>query len=107
MPECRAEFRARIIEKWIEVAKELRSLKNFSALKAVLSSLQSEPVFRIKSAWACVSKGSNLLFRDLTTMFENEDTSSDEKSRDLIESVSCFSIFTGDYCRGNRKECLC
>ncbi|KAI6227163.1 hypothetical protein M3Y95_00697500 [Aphelenchoides besseyi] len=85
LPEVRAEFRARIIEKWIEIAKELRSLKNYSALKALISSLQSEPVFRIKSAWSCVSKGSNLLFRELAGMLDGDETSSDEKSKDRIE----------------------
>ena len=83
--EARPSQRARVISAWVDVAqvlfqqqqnasnkktksssesehpsipiffKELRVLKNFSSLKAIVSGLQSNPIFRLKKAWQVVN----------------------------------------------------
>ena len=50
------EERGRVIGRWVEIAQHCRLVKNFSSLLAVLSGLQSGPVFRLKKAWENVSK---------------------------------------------------
>ena len=46
--------------KWLNLDgflwQELRVLKNFSSLKAIISALQSNPIYRLKHEWAAVPK---------------------------------------------------
>ncbi|XP_061888980.1 ral guanine nucleotide dissociation stimulator-like 1 isoform X1 [Entelurus aequoreus] len=67
-PSCRA----RIIEWWITVAQECRRLTNFSSLRAILSALQSNAVYRLKKTWATVSKESFATFDHLCETFSDE-----------------------------------
>ncbi|KAK1799255.1 hypothetical protein P4O66_007495, partial [Electrophorus voltai] len=64
--------RARVIEKWIQVAQECRQLKNFSSLRAILSALQSNPVYRLRKTWTAVSRDSVSIFENLCETFPDE-----------------------------------
>ncbi|KAF2352765.1 Ras guanine-nucleotide exchange factors catalytic domain [Trinorchestia longiramus] len=70
--ELKATDRAKLLVKWIDVAQELRILKNFSSLKAIISGLQSTPIYRLKKVWACVPKEKCEVYEELARIFSEE-----------------------------------
>ncbi|NP_001407792.1 ral guanine nucleotide dissociation stimulator isoform 7 [Mus musculus] len=78
----KAPDRARVVEHWIEVARECRALKNFSSLYAILSALQSNAIHRLKKTWEEVSRDSFRVFQKLSEIFSDENNYS--LSRELL-----------------------
>ncbi|CAL9700749.1 unnamed protein product [Knipowitschia caucasica] len=67
-----ATHRAHVIERWIAVAQACRELKNFSSLRAILSALQSNAVYRLKKTWAAISRDNMVVFEHLCETFPDE-----------------------------------
>ncbi|XP_066498139.1 ral guanine nucleotide dissociation stimulator-like 1 isoform X2 [Hoplias malabaricus] len=94
-PLSTAAQRSRVIEKWICVAQECRQLKNFSSLRAILSALQSNPIYRLRKTWATVSRESLSIFDNLCETFPDEncvltnrEILVEEGSRAAVENIS-------------------
>ncbi|XP_071666686.1 ral guanine nucleotide dissociation stimulator-like 1 [Patagioenas fasciata] len=83
--ELKTQQRAKILEKWIRIARQCRVLNNFSSLKAIVSALQSTSVYRLKKTWACVPKDAMLIFEDLCEIFSDSDNFA--MSRELLMKV--------------------
>ncbi|CAF4400830.1 unnamed protein product, partial [Adineta steineri] len=69
LKENNEHLRARIIEKWIDIAHECRQLKNFSSLTAILNGLQSGCIYRLNTAWSRVDSSQNSIFDELKSIF--------------------------------------
>nr|XP_023501282.1 ral guanine nucleotide dissociation stimulator-like isoform X2 [Equus caballus]XP_023501283.1 ral guanine nucleotide dissociation stimulator-like isoform X2 [Equus caballus] len=51
-----AQDRARVVELWIQGARECQSVRNSASLRAILSALQSHTVHQLKKTWVHVSR---------------------------------------------------
>ncbi|KRX24598.1 Ral guanine nucleotide dissociation stimulator-like 1 [Trichinella nelsoni] len=91
----KAYYRAKVICCWILVAQELRSLKNFNSLKAILSALQSEPVYRLRSAWSLVSADVLDFFQQLSRVFGEDDNSAAIRNLLVKEGTSKTAVGFG------------
>nr|XP_058143362.1 ral guanine nucleotide dissociation stimulator-like [Dasypus novemcinctus] len=74
----KATDRARVVEHWIEVARECLSLRNFSSGHAILSALERHVIGHQKRTWAEVSRDSFCLFQTLSEIFSTESDSSED-----------------------------
>ncbi|KAM5259465.1 ral guanine nucleotide dissociation stimulator isoform 7-T7 [Hipposideros larvatus] len=86
-----ARARARVVEHWIEVARECRVLKNFSSLYAILSALQSNSIHRLKKTWEEVSRDSFRIFQKLSEIFSDENNYSLSRELLIKEGTSKFA----------------
>uniref|UniRef100_A0A2K5QRC2 Ral guanine nucleotide dissociation stimulator n=1 Tax=Cebus imitator TaxID=2715852 RepID=A0A2K5QRC2_CEBIM len=87
----KAPDRARVVEHWIEVARECRVLKNFSSLYAILSALQSNSIHRLKKTWEEVSRDSFRIFQKLSEIFSDENNYSLSRELLIKEGTSKFA----------------
>ncbi|NXU55828.1 RGL1 protein, partial [Turnix velox] len=89
--EVKTQQRAKIIEKWIHIAHECRILKNFSSLRAIISALQSNSIYRLKKTWACVPKDIMLMFEELSDIFSDHDNYLTSRELLMKEGTSKFA----------------
>ncbi|CAG0891347.1 unnamed protein product [Cyprideis torosa] len=86
--DIRPSQRAKVIAKWIEVAQELRLLKNFSSLKAIISGLQSTPIYRLRKVWLSVPREKVELFEELSRLVSEENNQSVPRELLIREGTS-------------------
>ncbi|KAK4292309.1 hypothetical protein Pmani_034906 [Petrolisthes manimaculis] len=86
--ELKPSQRARLIVKWIDIAQELRMLKNFSSLKAIISGLQSNPIYRLKKTWGAVIKDKAELYEELARIFSEENNQLNQRELLMKEGTA-------------------
>ncbi|NXT35110.1 RGL1 protein, partial [Pelecanoides urinatrix] len=89
--ELKTQQRAKIIEKWIHIAHECRILKNFSSLRAIISALQSNSIYRLKKTWVYVPKDIMLTFEELSDIFSDHDNYLTSRELLMKEGTSKFA----------------
>nr|XP_042130973.1 ral guanine nucleotide dissociation stimulator isoform X2 [Peromyscus maniculatus bairdii] len=100
----KAPDRARVVEHWIEVARECRVLKNFSSLYAILSALQSNAIHRLKKTWEEVSRDSFRVFQKLSEIFSDENNYSLSRELLIKEGTSKFATLEMNPRRAQRRQ---
>ncbi|KAM3825731.1 ral guanine nucleotide dissociation stimulator isoform 4-T4 [Vipera latastei] len=100
----KAQLRARVVERWIEVARECRILKNFSSLRAILSALQCNVVHRLKKTWDEVSRESCRMFHELSEIFSDENNHSLSRELLIKEGTSKFATLEINPKRAQKRQ---
>ncbi|XP_077296195.1 ral guanine nucleotide dissociation stimulator-like isoform X2 [Arctopsyche grandis] len=95
-PKLRPQDRAEIISTWIDIAQELRILKNFSSLKAIISGLQSNPLYRLQKTWSLISKEKMELFEELARIFSEDNNQWAQRELLMREGTAKFADTVGE-----------
>uniref|UniRef100_A0A3B3T0Q1 Ral guanine nucleotide dissociation stimulator n=1 Tax=Paramormyrops kingsleyae TaxID=1676925 RepID=A0A3B3T0Q1_9TELE len=96
--------RVKVVERWIEVARECRILKNFSSLRAILSALQCNPVYRLKRTWDEVSRENFRIFHELSEIFSDENNHSLSRELLIKEGTSKFATLEINPKRAQKRQ---
>ncbi|XP_056668615.1 ral guanine nucleotide dissociation stimulator isoform X8 [Monodelphis domestica] len=96
--------RAKVVERWIEVARECRILKNFSSLRAILSALQCNAVHRLRRTWDEVARESFRIFHELSEIFSDENNHSLSRELLIKEGTSKFATLEINPKRAQKRQ---
>lgn len=102
-PSLRPNERADILAAWLHIARELRVLKNFSSLKAIISGLQSNPVYRLRKTWALLPKEKAELFDELARIFSEDNNRWAQRELLMREGTAKFADTVGENDRQLQK----
>ncbi|XP_045472578.1 ral guanine nucleotide dissociation stimulator [Harmonia axyridis] len=91
----RASDRAQIISCWIDIAQDLRLIKNFSSLKAIISGLQNNPIYRLQKTWQAVPKEKIELFDELARIFSEDNNQWTQRDILMREGTAKFADTVG------------
>uniref|UniRef100_A0AAR2JHU1 Ral GEF with PH domain and SH3 binding motif 2 n=1 Tax=Pygocentrus nattereri TaxID=42514 RepID=A0AAR2JHU1_PYGNA len=83
------KIRAEVLSHYIRTAKKLCDMNNLHAVMAVVSGLQSAPIFRLTKTWALLSRKDKATFERLEYLMSKEDNY--KRLRDYISSQSMTS----------------
>ncbi|KAM8890188.1 ras-specific guanine nucleotide-releasing factor RalGPS2 isoform X2 [Synchiropus splendidus] len=83
------KIRAEVLSLYIRTAKKLCDMNNLHAVMAVVSALQSAPIFRLSKTWALLSRKDKATFDRLDFLMSKEDNY--KRLRDFISSQSMVS----------------
>ncbi|TNN60570.1 Ras-specific guanine nucleotide-releasing factor RalGPS1 [Liparis tanakae] len=105
------KIRAEVLSLYIRTAKKLCDMNNLHAVMAVVSALQSAPIFRLAKTWALLSRKDKATFDRLDYLMSKEDNY--KRLRDFISSqsmVSCIPYLgladTAPSCRRSHRPGL-
>ncbi|KAM5318437.1 ral-GDS-related protein-like [Glossophaga mutica] len=76
----KARDRAKVVEHWIKVAQECKTLRNMASLHAIVSAFRSVPLHRLKNTWEKVSRRSSVMLRKL---FQDVDAMTTKQLRNI------------------------
>lgn len=96
-------LRARRLAKWIDIAQELRLLKNFSSLKAIVAALESEDIYRLQRVWSLVPPSKQEAFRELARIFSGDEGQITCRELMLKEGAAKFADTAGENDRHLQK----
>uniref|UniRef100_A0A4W5NP17 Ral GEF with PH domain and SH3 binding motif 2 n=1 Tax=Hucho hucho TaxID=62062 RepID=A0A4W5NP17_9TELE len=83
------KIRAEVLSLYIRTAKKLCDINNLHAVMAVVSGLQSAPIYRLSKTWALLSRKDKATFERLEYLMAKEDNY--KRLRDYIRSQSMNS----------------
>ncbi|XP_022656931.1 ral guanine nucleotide dissociation stimulator-like 1 isoform X1 [Varroa jacobsoni] len=86
--EVKVSQRAEILTKWIEIADELRYVKNFTSLKAIIAALQSNDLYRLSRVWQSVAREKTQRFSELAAIFSEDNNEMNARSLLLKEGTA-------------------